>query len=220
MGWHAEAQSGRGVLGELRGESARVRRLSRTGRAQLADSVGTPWQVGNGCRHAVKEVDVRPGCSRIDNRTEHTTICKGSDRFYGGATRGHHAHLLRSVMAVERVQELSSRHSGWYQLAVHRADHCRLLRRYRGQVRFRQPQLGADRLLHQRGVHCRPTGSSTSAIAAWTRSAQPRWSWRKSLSSWWPRLSLSSTPRRKASLVSLKRRSLSCLSRCRRFSAR
>ena len=28
-------------------------------------------------------------------------------------------------MAVERVQELSSRHSGWYQLAVHRADHCR-----------------------------------------------------------------------------------------------
>ena len=34
------------------------------------------------------------------------------------------------------------------------------------------------------------------------------------------RLSLSSTPRRKASLVSLKRRSLSCLSRCRRFSAR
>lgn len=24
-----------------------------------------------------------------------------------------------------------------------------------------------------------PTGSSTSAIAAWTRSAQPRWSWRK-----------------------------------------
>ena len=36
----------------------------------------------------------------------------------------------------------------------------------------------------------------------------------------WPRLSLSSTPRRKASLVSLKRRSLSCLSRCRRFSAR
>ena len=155
MGWHAEAQSGRGVLGELRGESARVRRLSRTGRAQLADSVGTPWQVGNGCRHAVKEVDMRPGCSRIDNRTEHTTICKGSDRFYGGATRGHHAHLLRSVMAVERVQELSSRHSGWYQLAVHRADHCRLLRRYRGQVRFRQPQLGADRLLHQRGVHCR-----------------------------------------------------------------
>ena len=37
----------------------------------------------------------------------------------------------------------------------YRADHCRLLRRYRGQVRFRQPQLGADRLLHQRGVHCR-----------------------------------------------------------------
>ena len=63
MGWHAEAQSGRGVLGELRGESARVRRLSRTGRAQLADSVGTPWQVGNGCRHAVKEVDMRPGTS-------------------------------------------------------------------------------------------------------------------------------------------------------------
>ena len=30
-------------------------------------------------------------------------------------------------MAVERVQELSSRHSGWYQLAVHRADHCRFV---------------------------------------------------------------------------------------------
>ena len=26
-------------------------------------------------------------------------------------------------MAVERVQELSSRHSGWYQLAVHRAGY-------------------------------------------------------------------------------------------------
>ena len=30
MGWHAEAQSGRGVLGELRGEAARVRRVARS----------------------------------------------------------------------------------------------------------------------------------------------------------------------------------------------
>lgn len=154
MGWHAEAQSGRGVLGELRGESARVRRLSRT----VARSSPILWaRRGKWVTDAVmplKRLTCGPGV------LESTTV-RNIRRFAKEAI-DFMAELLEAIMLICFGLSWPLNAYKNYRAGTAVGDQLQFIALitagYFAGTRpssFPQPQLGADRLLHQRGVHCR-----------------------------------------------------------------
>ena len=69
-----------------------------------------------------------------------------------GVAGGGHAHLLRSILARERLQKLPGGHRGWDELAVHRTHNGRLPCRNRREARRWHDKLGVSRLSDQLSV--------------------------------------------------------------------